>query len=49
MFNSFARRRIAGLSRPVITPVRMPAVCASEIPWPSCASNIFISSAVPSG
>src|SRR3954447_8696984 len=29
-------------------PVRKPAVCASVSPWPSCASKVLISSALPS-
>src|SRR5256885_8232974 len=32
-----------------MTPVRIPAVRASVRPCPSCASNVFISRAVPSG
>src|SRR5271166_4565827 len=46
---SWARRRSAALSRPVIQPVRRPAVCARVSPWPSCASKVLISRAVPSG
>src|SRR5271165_6957230 len=49
MRNSCARRSSAGLSRPVMQPVLMPAVCASVKPCPSCASNVLISSALPSG
>src|SRR5437879_4651797 len=29
-------------------PVRRPAACARVRPWPSCASNVLISRAVPS-
>ncbi len=48
MFISWARRSSAALSRPVIHPVRRPAVCAKVSPWPSCASKVLISRAVPS-
>ena len=43
------RRRRAALSRPVMTPVRMPAVWARVRPWPSWASKVLISRAEPSG
>src|SRR5437016_6242819 len=49
MSNSLHRRRSAGLPRPVITPVRRPAVTANESPCPSCASNVFTSRAWLSG
>src|SRR2546427_5647674 len=45
---SRARRRSAGLSRRVMQPVRNPAVRAIVSPWPSWASKVLISSAVPS-
>src|SRR5258708_37728344 len=48
MANSLHRRRRAALPRPVITPVRRPAVTARVRPWPSCASNVLLSSAEPS-
>src|SRR5712691_5212613 len=48
MSSSRARLRVAALSRPVITPVRSPAVRASESPCPSWASNVLISRADPS-
>src|SRR6266853_889959 len=48
MSNSLQRRRRAGLLRPVMTPVRKPAVTASVRPWPSWASKFFSSSAEPS-
>src|SRR5580704_12084043 len=40
---------MAALSRPVMTPVRRPAVWARERPWPSWASKVLISRADPSG
>src|SRR3984957_19187424 len=40
---------MAALSRPVMTPVRRPAVGARERPWPSWASKVLISRAEPSG
>src|SRR5882724_812983 len=43
------RRRSAALSRPVITPMRNPAVRPRVIPCPSCASKVLISIAEPSG
>src|SRR5437762_6472319 len=46
---SCIRRRSAADSRPVMTPSRKPAVRPRVMPWPSCASNVFISSAEPSG
>src|SRR5580704_3932916 len=49
IFISLARRTRAGLARPVMTPVRRPAVRARVRPWPSWASKDFISRAVPSG
>src|SRR5436190_2785714 len=49
MSNSLQRRRNAALPRPVMTPVRRPAVTASESPWPSWASNVLISRAWLSG
>src|SRR2546426_11706914 len=48
MSSSLQRRRRAGLARPVMTPVRKPAVTASVRPWPSWASKFFSSSAEPS-
>src|ERR1700733_352979 len=48
IFISCARRSSAELSRPVMQPVRRPAVCARVRPWPSCASKVLISSALPS-
>src|SRR5215467_9490579 len=48
IFISRARRKSAELSRPVMQPVRSPAVCARVRPCPSCASNVLTSSAVPS-
>src|SRR6516162_357256 len=49
MSNSLHRRRKAALLRPVMTPVRRPAVTASVRPWPSCASNVLTSRAWLSG
>src|SRR5579863_5515043 len=46
---SRARRAVAGESRPVISPVRMPMMLASLIPAPSCALKTFISATLPSG
>src|SRR5215472_999521 len=48
IFISRARRSRAGLSRPVMQPVRRPAVFARVSPWPSCASKVLISNALPS-
>src|SRR5260370_16243268 len=48
MSSSLQRLRRAGLARPVMTPVRSPAVTAGVRPWPSCASKFFSSSAEPS-
>src|SRR5262252_3150855 len=45
MFISRARRSRAELCRPVMQPVRSPAVWANVSPWPSWASKILISSA----
>src|SRR5271156_1359212 len=46
---SRARRVVAGESRPVISPVRMPMMPASLIPAPSCGSKTFISATLLSG
>src|SRR5438105_664612 len=42
IFISCARRISAELWRPVMHPVRSPAVWASVSPWPSCASKVFL-------
>src|SRR6266480_2150949 len=48
MSSSLHRLRRAALPRPVMTPVRNPAVTASVRPWPSWASNVLHSRAEPS-
>src|SRR6202795_5332335 len=46
---SRARRAVAGDSRPVIRPVRIPMMLASFKPAPSWALKTFISATLPSG